>query len=422
MEQTNRLTRTKPLLESEPLARKKSRKKSRSKPVPDPAGVLKPGTLGWLVDVYFRKGREEVVEELRNRISAPSRSDLVKEGRPVERTDVETGQGIDYESFNPPPFWQVPYSVLRVSFETEAKQDFIYHRGEEVLVPVDGNVTYHFFWSGGKAPATEIKLDEPVRPGAALRIHSAVPHHTWSHGPGRATAWMIMLDASNVAPSISWEPSGRRPSDKKVHVTRRTTSEALAKPWHYALVSWGLLETIRARREQARLSIGDLAALCGLDAGHLSRAEAGTANLSLNALAQIARTLQINVTDLIQAGAQRPWEMVRFSKDAGRLSGVFSKPEGHHRLHFHHVRVNAGDSYSIPAQDVERLSADFTTWICLGGQSVLHFEDAKGPTSELLNVGNVIHFRATAPTKVRALENSEFLFVRYSAMCTCESS
>ena len=118
---------------------------------------------------------------------------------------------------------------------------------------------------------------------------------------------MIMRDASNRAVSISVDPDARPRSDRS-DISRRASARQLEDPSHYALVAWGLLERIRSHRERARLTITELAVRCDLDAGHLSRVEAGKANLSLEALVRIARFLQINVADLVPRAA-RPWRV-----------------------------------------------------------------------------------------------------------------
>ena len=55
-------------------------------------------------------------------------------------------------------------------FLPRAKDDFMFHHGEEFLAPIDGAVTYHFYWSGGQAPAARIQLDAPVQVGSIICI------------------------------------------------------------------------------------------------------------------------------------------------------------------------------------------------------------------------------------------------------------
>ena len=180
-------------------------RKARARPSAEPR-TPKPWTLGWLTNVYFAHGAEAAESALRAIVPAPGLHAVVKVGRLTWRTDVEEQDGISYENFNPPAFWETPYSILKVRFQPRAKDDFMFHHGEEFLAPLDGEVTYHFFWSGGGAPAARVLLDAPVQVGSIVRIDPQTPHHTWAAGDRPAEAWMIMRDASNRAVSISVDP------------------------------------------------------------------------------------------------------------------------------------------------------------------------------------------------------------------------
>ena len=99
----------------------------------------------------FTQGRDAAETALRAVVPAPGLHAVVKVGRATWRTDAEERDGISYETFNPPAFWETPYSILKVRFLPRVKDDFMFHDGEEFLVPTEGAVTYHFFWSGGLA-------------------------------------------------------------------------------------------------------------------------------------------------------------------------------------------------------------------------------------------------------------------------------
>ena len=102
----------------------------------------------------------------------------------------------------------------------------MFHHGEEFLAPIDGAVTYHFFWSGGQAPAARLLLDTPVEVGSIIAIDPQTPHHTWAAGERPADAWMIMRDASNRAVSISTDPDVTARADRygSAAVRRRISS------------------------------------------------------------------------------------------------------------------------------------------------------------------------------------------------------
>jgi transcriptional regulator with XRE-family HTH domain len=383
---------------------------------PREARTPKPWTLGWLANVYFTQGRDAAETALRAIAPAPRLHAVVKLGRATWRTDAEERDGISYETFNPPAFWETPYSILRVRFQPQAKHDFMFHHGEEFLVPIEGAVTYHFFWSAGQAAAARVLLDTPVTPGRIIAIDPQTPHHTWAAGDRAADAWMIMRDASNRAVSISTDPDVKARADR-YGVSRRATAEQLADPSHYALVAWGLLERIRSHRERARLTIAELAVRCDLDAGHLSRVEAGKANLSLEALVRIARFLQINVTDLVPSGRERPWRVAALSGAAGTLAPVFDRATaGSHLMHLHVLDLEANDTREI---DAGADPFEYSSWITLTGKTLFEFAEGSARTGDLVERGNVMHFRSLLPIRIRALEASRLLRVTYSSVCTC---
>ena len=152
-----------------------------------------------------------------------------------------------------------PYSILKVRFEPRVKDDFMFHDGEEFLAPIDGEVTYHFFWSGGLTPAARscswTLRSGPVRLSRSTRRRRITRGRA---GERPAEAWMIMRDASNRAVSISTDPDVTARANR-YGVSRRASVEQLQDPSRYALIAWGLLERIRSHRERARLTIAELA-------------------------------------------------------------------------------------------------------------------------------------------------------------------
>ena len=378
--------------------------------------IPKPWTLGWLANIYFTQGREAAESALRALVPAPGLHAVVKNGRSTWRTDVEDRDGIGYENYNPPAFWETPYSVLKVKFVPRVKDDFMFHDGEEFLVPLAGAITYHFFWSGGEAPATRLVLEKPVRVGSIISIDPQTPHHAWAADDRPAEAWMIIRDATNRAVSISMDPDVKAPADRG-GVSRRASAEQLEDPSHYALIAWGLLEKIRSHRERARLTIAELALRCDLDAGHLSRVEAGKANLSLEALVRIARFLQINISDLVPSRAAPPWQIETLAGRSGRLVPVFPDRTGRpHSMHPQMLELAAGDvrEFTAGADPFEHSS-----WIVLSGKTLFEFTEATTHTGELVERGNVIHFRSALPVRIRALDVSRILRTTYSSVCSC---
>jgi transcriptional regulator with XRE-family HTH domain len=254
--------------------------------------------------------------------------------------------------------------------------------------------------------------------GSIVRIDPQTPHHTWAAGNRPAEAWMIMRDASNRAVSISVDPDAN-PRSNRSDISRRASADQLEDPSHYALVAWGLLERIRSHRERARLTIAELAVRCDLDAGHLSRVEAGKANLSLEALVRIARFLQINVADLVPR-LPRPWRVEPLAGVGGQLTPLFDDSAGRpHLMHTHALDLEAGDVHDVNAGGD---SFEYSSWITLAGRTLFEVIEGTANTGELLERGNVIHFRSALPIRIRALDSSRLLRVTYSSVCTCGPS
>jgi transcriptional regulator with XRE-family HTH domain len=406
-------------MKSRPAAKQTAATRNRKK-VPDrrPSGrrVPKPWTLGWLTNVYLSQGREAAESALRAIVPAPDLHTVVKSGQPTLRTDVEDRDGISYEHFNPQAFWEVPYSILKVRFQPRVKDDFMFHRGEEFLVPLDGDVMYHFFWSGGRAPAVRVVLDAPVQVGSIICIDAQTPHHTWAARGRPADAWMILRDVSDRAVSISVDPDFN-PKRSRSDVSRRVSAKQLEDPARYALVAWGLVERLRSHRERARLTIAELAARCDVDAGHLSRVEAGKANLSLETLLRIARFLQVNVADLVPARADRPWRIGTFAGARGALTPLFPERAGQrHLMHTHVLELDETSGIDVAAG---RDLSEYSSWIALAGRTLFEFSERGASTGELVERGNVVHFRSALALRIRALEPSQLLRITYSAVCSC---
>src|SRR5215469_6650961 len=167
----------------------------------------KEGSLSWLEEIYFDQGRlaatgafERLLPEAAIGPYAILRPGA---GQPAQRTDTEERDGIVYEGFSAPAFWDVPYSLLRVRFEHVPKADFIFHGGEEILIPIAGRIAYHFYSCVESARPKKVGLASPLKPDDIIRINPQLPHHTWAADKAGAEAWMIIRHMSDSASSIS---------------------------------------------------------------------------------------------------------------------------------------------------------------------------------------------------------------------------
>ncbi len=386
-------------------------------------------SLGWLAELYFSNGVKAAKDAFAG--IAPETGlrpyHVLKAGQglPTKRTDVKNEDGITYDSFSPPALWEAPYSLLRVQFEPVVKKDFMFHSGEELLVPISGQVRYHFFWSpGGTSPTVDI-LDPPLGPGSIIRINPQLPHHTWAVGKAGAEAWMIFRHLSETATAISLD-SDFYSATAEHPAQRRMKLKDLKDPGRYALVAWGLAEKIRLHREQANLRIAQLAFGCGIDPSHLSRIENADTNVSVDTLVRIARFLRIGLEDLI---APSPWcrEVADFPRHDGP-EGVEGRPVlggtpgAAHHLHPAYWEMKSGAGADVdPAGAFYRES--MSSWIVLSGRLIFEVRTALGTTGELIESGSVIHVRGETPLKIQALQDSEIIQITcsHSGQCACKT-
>ena len=377
----------------------------------------KQASLASLESLYLRRGAEAAEKQFleflphgANRPYVVVRSD---EGVRAHRTDVAKEDGINYLTFSPPPFWEVPYALLKAHFDFVPKKDFIYHGGEEILVPIRGDVYYHLYSNSGAKHPRQHTL-KPLRSGSAILLNSQIPHHTWG-GTGGAEAWMVIRHVSDTASAISLIS----PSNAELHATPRRIKKAdLDQPGVYALIAWGIAEKIRLHRDRAKCRIGKLAHACGLDPSHLSRIENGTTNVSLETLIKIARVLRIGLDELIAPRESRwLYEVSTFPKAKGKIVHEplfkFTNADIHFLQMTYWRFPAAGPSESLPRVG-EPWGAFPLSWIVLKGRVVFEIGDSENSVPEVLDEGSVMHFRRSLPVKIQALKDSQFLQLTYS--------
>ena len=384
-------------------------------------------SLDWLQELYFTEGAENAYQAflglLPDSAFRPYDVQRTGQGQPAKRTDVDTDDGITYESFNPPAYSEAPYALLRVRFEHKPKRDFIYHGGEEILIPVAGEVYYHFFSNAGAPRAKRQILKPPLKPGDIIRVNPQVPHHTWGGRDG-AEAWMIIRHLSDTIDQISLNP---QLDSQDLHPTpRKVEVEDLVQPGRYALIAWGLAEKIRLHRDLAHLRIVDLAGLCGIDSSHLSRLENADTNVSLDTLIRIARVLRIGLAELV---APAPWcyesAVIPHAecKSPWTPHPVLTRPPGAiHFLHPMYLELSVGSTADVCNTYKDVPQGTLSSWIVLEGRVIFEIKSAPSTptTPEFLEKGSVIHFRQTAvPEKIQALQDSKLLQIVYSSKCNC---
>ena len=392
---------------------------------PKPDRRRKTRSIGWLAEIYFRDGRDAAQTAL----EAVSPENLlrncrvVRRGEQALRTNAEQRDRIQYQSFNP-PLWGWPYSILRARFDPIEKEKFMHHGGEEILLPTQGSVSYHFFWSAGDAEPTRKLLPNPLKPGAVIRINPQIPHHTWAAGEESAEAWMIIRDLTDTTAGTHLDLNADVRLD--VHPPRaQLTADELRQAERYALAAWGISEKIRLGRLRAGLSIRELATACQTDPAQLSRIENGasSSNFSLEVLLRIARCLGLEIQQLLSDDSidqRNPFkiETIDRARKGGGARSVLCMPE-RHLLHLEHWSVPEGETIRLDEEDPED-SLAHRSWIVLKGEAIFNLVDPiAGTTKELVDRDSVIHCRNHAGVaSFRALQDLKLLRVTHSAHCS----
>ena len=85
-------------------------------------------------------------------------------------------------------------------------------------------------------------------------------------------------------------------------------------------------------------------------------------------------------------------------------------------MHTHVLDLDAGVVHDVGAGGD---NFEYSSWITLAGRTLFEVIEGTANTGELLERGNVIHFRSALPIRIRALDPSRLLRVTYSSVCTC---
>jgi transcriptional regulator with XRE-family HTH domain len=379
--------------------------------------------LAFLEQLFFTDGAEAVRQAMvrisPSFLAQPYAIMKTGSGQKTVRTGADESDQIEYESYNPPSIWGAPYAVHLVTFQPAPKKDFMHHVGEELLTPVAGQVTYHFYWTPGSSLPQHIELKPPLKVGKIARINPQIPHHTWAAGNEKSIAWMIFRDLSGSPAAISLGPVlDNQTQPKSLRVTEETLRD---KPGIYALIAWGLAEKIRIARQRANITSAELAQLVGVDASYIYRVENADTNLSTDKLLSIASVLNISLQGFVDSGS---WNYeIDSLKDKGKgisPQQVLCKPSS--LPHFLHPHVlNIAKDNTIRARSLESEYEDeYSTWIMLEGECLVKIEQEDQSSDEILTKGGVLHFRQGLPLSIRALSSVQLLQIACSRVCGCK--
>lgn len=397
--------------------------------------------LALIESLYFGAGPKAAQDQLQ-RLLGPEQSlrpfALSDKGLRSVGMDIVPTDEISYESYSPPAAWNAAYSLQKVHLGAKEKQEYVFHPGEELLIPVEGEVAYHFFWSPGGREPERVLLLPPAQEGNVLRINPQIPHHAWA-SKDTAVAWLILRHATNspVALVIDQDSSslalhrsstpvsakikGQQSSSSfRVPVRRRVTSGDLAKPGAYAMIAWGISELIRDTRQKTGLTTTDLANQIGIDPSSLSRLEEAKANVSIEMLARVCRALRIGMSERMDSGSWIYQRALIDTKKSVEAEHMLGPPPGPHTLHSYLSRVPEGERHEVQTgfgDDPSQISS----WILLKGRALLDLPAEMGSKSLIVDTGNVIHFREHGAVQVKAVQDSTIVQIVHSRMCGCRT-
>lgn len=394
--------------------------------------------LALIESLYFRAGREAAQGQL-SRLLGGEQSHrayaVCDRGQPAIGLHTLPVDDIEYESFGAPISWNAVYSIQKVKFGPKVKSDFLFHPGEEILIPTRGQISYHFFWSPGASRPDRVLLNPPLSVGEMLRVNPQIPHHAWATKDD-ATAWLILRHAMNSpvalvmnqdSPfSVESQPStapGNGNGAKfaaRVRSARqhRVSASDLRKPGAYGMIAWGISESIRDARLKAGINPTELARKIGVDPSSISRLEEAKANVSVEMLAKVCSALRIGMAGCMEAGS---WIYQRNLIDSGPWQcGRPSRAGGMHYLHASILRLEKGASVIAPTATSKDTDSDrLSSWIVLSGRVMAELPDNMEGKSMILDADNVIHFREYGEVALHALQDCAIAQVVYSSECAC---
>jgi transcriptional regulator with XRE-family HTH domain len=394
--------------------------------------------LALIENLYFRAGREAAQNQLQRLLGADQsvRSfALCDVGQPAVGISTIPGDDISYESFNPPVSWNAVYSVQRVRLGPKPKSDYIFHPGEEILIPIQGEVSYHFFWSPGASPPERFVLNPPVGEGQAIRINPQIPHHAWSSN-GEAVAWLILRHTMNSPVALVMDRNAAvwPRTQPTTHVStkdlnfiskgrtfrrRRATAASLRKPGAYAMIAWGISELIRDARLKAGLTPTDLARQIGIDPSSISRLEEAKANVSIEMLARVCSALRIGMAECMESGG---WIYDREEMRPATLDHqpITQLSDGKQCLHLSSFFIAKGETRNVSLCEFAETSP-LSSWIVLGGRMLVDLPEVMGGKSMILDTSNVMHFKRCGQIGLHALKDSTIVQIKYSPTNDCHA-
>src|ERR1039458_2287918 len=377
-------------------------------------GVL---TLDSLEKIYFEAGSRSVEETLT--VAAPkslfSEIAIIREseGQLSVRPEILKQDAIEYRNYSPMPLWGVPISFLKMQLQPVPKENsFVFHSGEEIVVPLTGRIRYSVMWSPGNEPPRARELN--FVPGEIAAINPSLPHHGWALGESPAEAWLLLyhpVDSSAAFDVAATVHNPQMTSDRK-----RFSTYELQQPGTYSLVAWGIADRVRTQRQRFGITIHQMAELINIDASHLSRLENASTNPSLDALFKVCEFLRIDLRTLLTS---TQWMEVREVLDDRKdRNCLLTTPHHPHKVHACQYRQSGGTVVTVDS--CPRESTSFSIWSLQQGQAILEHSLQGAEKRTLLTTGDVIHLRTRTSFSLRALDDCSFIEFHLGSSCPTE--
>lgn len=400
------------------------------------------GSIGWLALTAFDYGYDTAIKTLRDYLheSALEIAALVHRGQGIRTARAEAeASHIAYDSYDPPPLWGAQYSILLAHFESAPPDlGYLSHPGEEVLVPIQKPIQYQFVWTPGGTTAQSgeslskhapKRFTQSVRPGQAIRLFSAQPHHTYAERDA-GSAWMFFKHAADSQAALHRLPPifRKTPSEPRSHRSRVTPKRLrydlkdansdwnLADPATYALKAWGIAESFRIYRERAKLNLSELARYAGIAESQLSRLETATQNVSLDVIVKVARLLQLPL-DLWLEQSRQKWLLDNIDLAGKKSWRALVKPNVPHRLHVTRLVVQPG--MANRRTNVPLDNGQCASWIVYTGSLDVRIQLKGAVRVERLQSGSVLHFRTESPQITEVHTKTAILQISSGEQCTC---
>jgi len=329
-------------------------------------------------EYFIRKMHETAERPMRTQnpafVPQSERSLRYKNRRPGDRTEY-----LDYT-----PLWQdTPYLVLRAQINANPNEYFNSFPGQEIFIPINGEVAYTFLRAPKK---TESVI---VSPDSFLRAHTQIPHQRNGQGEG----WLIVYDEFKAACRFYARaelPETENNRDRTNNILLEDNE--LRSNRHYMIAS-GLVHFIRNRRYQLGLTIAEAAEISGCSKSLIHQFERGCTALRPSNLSALFKAFEI-------------FELPPLPSKPYDLEKIISPTKKQERSPFdvQILQFKKGHVYA------HNTAAERESWIANKG--MIKFDSATG--TKLLAGGEVIHFRKPGSLTVNALEDCLLIRASYT--------